>query len=201
MAIPQWREVRGWKKHRNSWINWDGLVVRFVATHFCCSHIWKKNIYIYCIYIYIYLNRLYTYPPNMFTQMSYIHDLLGWSGGMWKSSGGPVIHRPDHPMVGMSGPTLPMLFSKVHLARQHRHRNSNAWHSPSATGTVGLPEHQWPTTEQREEGTTTPATTKWEKQRHQQQQQYTCVGVVFVPVLCLCLSYCLCCVVLLVVNG
>ena len=61
MAIPQWREVRGWKKHRNSWINWDGLVVRFVATHFCCSHIWKKNIYIYiyCIYIYIWTGYIH----------------------------------------------------------------------------------------------------------------------------------------------
>jgi len=61
--------MRGWKKHRISWINWDGLVVRFVATHLIFvapqkneGEIGEKqvlgfmelNVYIY-IYVYIYI--------------------------------------------------------------------------------------------------------------------------------------------------
>ena len=141
--------MRGWKKHKCSWINWDGLVVRFVASHLIFvappkmgeGEIGKKQIlrflelngymmYIWYIRIIIHIWTGYIHiPQTCYIQMSYTSPS---GSSQWAA----VI-------------THCLCCSKVHLARQHRHRNSNAWHSPSATGTRNMPEHHDPTTARR----------------------------------------------------
>ena len=70
--------------------------MRFVATHFCCSHI-----YIYCIYIYIFEQAIYiyTYPPkHVYSNVIYI---TCWGGiyhrprCIWRASTGTVIAMPQ----------------------------------------------------------------------------------------------------------
>ena len=127
-------------------LGWSRCAFRCLPFNFCCSpkngggRNWQKtnsslfgaqwiyDVYMIRIIIHIWTGYIHI-PQTCYIQMSYTSPS---GSSQWAA----VITRC-------------LCCSKVHLARQHRHRNSNAWHSPSATGTRNMPEHHDPTTARR----------------------------------------------------